>query len=135
MDSTFCHHGIAVTQTQFGGEDYSCAFLCGSKRCSASAAAAADDQHIGGHHLRAGDVHIVDQCVGLKVAGQIRLARFAAIYAYSQRNTRVGTMIGVIALEEFVVWGVVAAHRRIRAGPVALDRVFMGNIRRHHHSA
>ena len=110
LDAAFGHHGVAVAQAQLGGEDHLRALLGRGERRGAAAAAAADDQHVGGHELRAGDVDVVDQRVGLQQAREIRLAGLAAVDADGERNARVGPVVGVIALEQFVDRSVVAAH-------------------------
>jgi hypothetical protein len=123
LDPTFGHHRVAVAEAQLGGEDDLGAGLFGRERRGAAAATAADDQHIGRHQLRAGDVDVVDQRVGLQVAREVRLAGGAAVDPDARRNTRIGAVIGVEALEQFVDRRRIGAHRRRRAGPVALEHV------------
>ncbi|SAL87748.1 hypothetical protein AWB67_07470 [Caballeronia terrestris] len=126
LDPAFCHHGIAVAQAQLGSEDHSRALIRRGERRSASAAAA-DDQHIGTHELRAGDVDIVDQPIRLKVARKIRLTGLVAVHSDGQCNVRVGPVVGVIALHEFIDGGLIAAYRGDCAATVALVRVLIRN--------
>ena len=75
LDAAFSHHGVAVAHAQLGRQDDLHALLRSRERGRASAPAAADDQHVGGHELRAGQIDVVDQRIRLEMVREVRLAR------------------------------------------------------------
>ena len=131
LDAAFCHHRVAVAQAQLGGEHHLGTFLGRGERRSTPCAATADDQYIGAHELRAGNVDIVDEGVGMKLARHIGLAWLAAIHPDGKGDTCVGAMVGVVALEQFVDGRGIAAQGRRGAGVIALARNVVGDAGRH----